>query len=61
MAQVDNLAPKGPHEVFKSSQERENRLKMGLYSYSEMKGYLKSISFKCMGYGSHIQQQCQNV
>ena len=32
---------------------------MGLYSYQEMMEYLKSISFKCLGYGDHIQQQCE--
>ena len=56
MQTTENLNLKTPYELDKSIQMREKRLKMGLYEYTEMKEYLKSISFKCLGYGSHIEQ-----
>jgi hypothetical protein len=57
----ENLSQKSPLDYDASPSAREARLKMGLYSYSEISTYLKSISFKCMGFGSHIQEQCLNV
>lgn len=50
----DDLALKTPRDLDKTPQLRENRMKTALYQYSEMKDYLKGISFKCMGFGNHI-------
>jgi hypothetical protein len=56
-AQVtEDLSLKTPVQMDKSLAERDKRLRTGLYNYEEMKEYLHSISYKCMGYGSHIQK-----